>query len=204
MGNYFQLKIKAAESVCCDPEEYIFHFLAVLYNNGQIEHDFSLAQKDGEYYAMVFALEDTFLDKENFSELGAGLWETLSVESINIGTNVDAPCVCNCDASEIALYYQDTINASPVKCCSCGGDIPLYKFGKLEEVEDFFEFRKWKEVCGALDSLWKNSVMDCEINRQLQDSDSEFCEWTEKLCENLRKMTNKKVVVELPSFEVCE
>ena len=202
MGNFFKLKIKVAESVCYDPEEYIFLFFAVLYNNGQIEHDFSLMQKDGEYYANVFALEDTFLDRENFSELGAGLLETLSVERVIVGTNVDAPCVCRCDASEVALYYQDTINSSPVKCCDCEGDIPLYKLGKLEGIEDFFEFRKWKEVCGALDSLWKNSVMDCEINQQIQDRDSEFCKWTEKLCGILGKMTHKKVVVELPSFDV--
>lgn len=204
MGSFFRLRIKVNQPIDIDTEEYIFHFLALLYNNGQIEHDFSVIRQGEEYCAYVFALEKTFLDKKNCSGLVIKTLDFLSVESTYIGENIDSMDLCKCNCSKIALYYSDNINASPIKCCACGGDVPLYKLNGQNEVEDFFVFRKWKETCGAIDHIWKNSMLADDKIKALLGKGSDFYKWSEELCRTLEHVSRKEVEIELPIIEIGE
>lgn len=204
MGMAFELSFEVNTGNNQDKkEEQIYLLLANLYHNGQINNDYFLVKRDEIYYAYVTCADKDAMELDNCSAYTKELLNEIKINAVCIGENVENQQICTCGKHEsYLLSYIDTINGSPIRCKKCGREIPLYHLQPIDSQDDFFYLMKWKEVCAALDCIWRNTSMDKIVQTQISDRKSEFWEFTEQIRKNLEQQWGKNVEVEIPEFDL--
>ena len=202
MSVAYKLKIQINETWSSEhAEKQIYGLLADLYHNGQINYDYFLVNKSGDYFAYVTCLEEDALDFCNCSVCGKDKRKDIYITSELLGENVENQEICHCQKQDgYILSYVDTINGSPIRCKKCDREIPLYHLPTIDSQDDFFTLMKWKEVCASLDCLWKHTTMDKFVENQFKDKTSDFWQFTEGIRGDLEKRWGKTIEVELPKI----
>lgn len=168
-------------------------------NNGQIlDYRELYLCPDGTYRIWVELPEKNSLDLANGNQSCAkALSECASMgiaaPLIEVkGIAVEGDVVCDCKSCKaLILITNFASDSSPLRCMSCYGQVPLYRFPRLKQDD----LRGWKDNYKACDTLWLGSqVGEFFALREMSVLDSELTQLGRSLCKQI------EAEVDLPTY----
>lgn len=195
--NCFKLIFKPIETVNSDEEtrDLLWDYLASLYKNGQILHDYLLFKRDTLYQAFVTLADDDALNEKSNNSYASNYLEKIKtqfeISSEFVGENLNTEKACGCsDRPEwYMLYTNYAEEESPVICGRCGKSVPLYKLPYIMNEDEFHTVLSWYITYRAVDQVWMQCLSDRFTYRQLNDANSQLSQQGRKICAEFEKAT---------------
>jgi predicted nucleic acid-binding Zn ribbon protein len=113
-------------------------------------------------------------------------------EIIYIGENYVASDICNCDSSSHYIMYTTFCESSyPFICGDCKNSVPLYKFPKTFDSEEYFDILGWERVYKACDTQFINGIGERHGYKMMNNPKSALSKEGLEICRYLEEKTNK-------------
>lgn len=194
MAMVYKLKIDFLDQSINDKEEFLFDYFSILYKNGQIHHDYQLAENDGSYIAFVTTPESNSLDVKYSSKYLIDYSAKISIKSEYMGNNLDTGAYCSCEGSSWYMLYADyATEESPLVCGDCGKEVPLYTVPHIMGTDEHYGIVSWQKVYKSIDCTWMYCLSDRFTKNQLSNPNSQLSKNAFEICNGLESVLNKPV-----------
>lgn len=174
-------------------------FLSALENNGQILSAYQNTVVFNDCYACrVVAPEKDSLDEKYFNRYCSECFQSVTAMSTNspellfVGQNFETEECCSCsEINSYILYTSHLSEAPPIICGKCRKSVPLYKFPKTYDSEEYWDIRWWQRLYQACDTQYMGGVGERHGYKMMNDPHSTLSKEGLKFCVYMEERVGK-------------
>lgn len=182
-----------------DYDESMQWFLAALEKNGQIlSHYYNTVKLDNHYACRVTAPEIDSLHERYWNTFCRKFYHEVAEKSVKmpvlqyIGENYDVPDCCTCsDPSHYILLSEYAQYTIPILCGDCLQTVPLYKFPKTYDKEEYYDVLSWQKLYESCDRQFTEGIGERFGYKMMHDPNSLLSREGMRICKFLEKETGK-------------